>query len=89
MPENFERSAVQLLRKTGQEPFVLAVGMVGVEFVCVGGRGQGDGRGGDTNYMIMIEDENSVWLCKTEDFLQLRKKKMSNMSKKKKKKKSK
>ena len=35
----------------------------------------GEGRGGDTNYMIMIEDENSVCLCKTEDFLQLRKKK--------------
>ena len=43
MPENFERSAVQLLRKTGQEPFVLAVGMVGVEFVCGGG---GEGAGG-------------------------------------------
>ena len=52
MPENFERSAVQLYRKIGQEPFVLAVGMVGVEFVCVfvcmckGGV--------VTNYMIMI-----------------------------------
>ena len=50
MPENFERSAVQLYRKIGQEPFVLAVGMVGVEFVCVwggGGRGGGarEGRG--------------------------------------------
>ena len=75
MPENFEHSAVQLYRKIGQEPFVLAVGMVGVEFVCVGGGGGGvneDGRGGDTSYMIMIKDQNSVWLCKTEDFLQLR-----------------
>ena len=51
--------------------------------MCVGGGGGGEkgdgrggeGRGGDTNYMIMIEDENSVCLCKTEDFLQLRKKK--------------
>ena len=42
MPENFERSAVQLYRKIGQEPFVLAVDMVGVECVCVfvcGGEG--------------------------------------------------
>ena len=53
MPENFERSAVQLYRKIGQEPFVLSVGMVGVEFVCVsvcggggGGGGKGDGREG-------------------------------------------
>ena len=64
--------------------------------VCVRGGGGGggerggtEGRGGDRNYMIMIEDENSVWLCKTEDFLQLRKKKMSKISKKKKKKKEK
>ena len=50
MPENFERSAVQLYRKIGQEPFVLAVGMVGVEFVCVCMC-----KGGVvTNYMIMI-----------------------------------
>ena len=49
MPENFERSAVQLYRKIGQEPFVLAVGMVGVHAcvracvrVCEGGE---EGRG--------------------------------------------
>ena len=48
------------------------------------GGGEGDGRGGDTNYMIMIEDQNSVWLCKTEDFLQLRKKKCQKCLKKKK-----
>ena len=47
MPENFERSTVQLYRKIGQEPFVLAVGMVGVKFVFMGG-------GGDTNYMISM-----------------------------------
>ena len=46
MPGNFERSAVQLYRKIGQEPFVLAVGCV---CVCVCKEG-----GGDTNYMIMI-----------------------------------
>ena len=46
MPENFERSAVQLYRKIGQELFVLAAGMVGLEFVCVCGGG-GDGRGGE------------------------------------------
>ena len=69
---------------------------VGVDFVCVcggggGGGGKGDGRGGDTNYMIRFEDENSVWLCKTEDFLQLRKKKKKcqKCQKKKKKKKKK
>ena len=43
MPENFERSAVQLYRKIGQEPFVLAVGMVGVKFVFVGARGGQEG----------------------------------------------
>ena len=47
MPENFERSAVQLYRKIGQELFVLAAGMVGLEFVCVcgGGGTGGEGRG--------------------------------------------
>ena len=45
MPENFERSAAQLYRKIGQEPFVPAVGMVGVEFVC-GGEGVERGTGG-------------------------------------------
>ena len=34
MPENFERSVVQLYRKIGQEPFVLAIGMARV-CVCV------------------------------------------------------
>ena len=42
-------------------------------------RGEGDGRGGDINYMIMIEDQNSVRLCKTEDFLQLRKTNVKNV----------
>ena len=42
--------------------------------MCVWRGGRGGGRGGDINYMIMIEDQNSVWLCKMEDFLQLRKK---------------
>ena len=90
MPENFECSAVQLYRKIGQEPFVLEVGIVGVEFVCVcGGRVGGGGREG-RGYKL-YEDQNSVWLCKTEDFLQLRKKKnkMSKMSKKKQNKKTK
>ena len=46
MPENFERSAVQLYRKIGQELFVFAAGMVGLEFVCVGWGGGGrEGRG--------------------------------------------
>ena len=52
MPENFERSAVQLYRKIGQEHFMLAVGIVGVDFVCVWGGGWR--RGGETNYMIII-----------------------------------
>ena len=43
MPENFERSAVQLYRKIGQEPLVLAVSIAGVEFVCVCGGGRGTG----------------------------------------------
>ena len=52
MPENFERSAVQLYSKIGQEPFVLAVGIVGAcvrvcVCVCV------KRRGGDTNYIII------------------------------------
>ena len=78
MPENFERSAVQLYSKIGQEPFVLAEGIVGACVrVCMcekEGRGyklhnyscahacvracvcvrEREGRGGDTNYMIMI-----------------------------------
>ena len=53
--------------------------------MCVWGGGGREGRGGDTNYMIMIEDQNSVWLCKTEDFLQLRKKKCQKCLNKKKK----
>ena len=54
MPENFERSAVQLYRKIGQEPFVLAVGMVGVEFVCVCGGGGGEGGRGTGGEGIQI-----------------------------------
>ena len=43
MPENFERSAVQLYRKIGPKPFVLAIGIVGAYVrVCVCER---EGRG--------------------------------------------
>ena len=51
MHEKFERSAVQLYRKIGQESFVLAVGMCVCVCVCVCVCEEG---GGDTNYMIMI-----------------------------------
>ena len=53
MPENFERSAVHLYRKIGQEPFVLAVGMCVCVCVCVCVYVCEEG-GGDTNYMLMI-----------------------------------
>ena len=43
MPENFE-------------PFVLAVGMVGVEFVCGGGGGGGAGAGGGGRMGYKLHD---------------------------------